>query len=489
MLNRSVGLAAGLSVEAEPNEHLSAFPVNTSRRIGASSQAEELVQLSRLMDTLVIAALFAWTWKPEFRDFRFESVASLLVVPSWMFLLRYFGLYESHRIEGFSALARRFLSAQVLGGLIGVPVALWAEGFSGLSRAGLFLLVSTAAILALKALMMAVLTWSRRHGVDQRYVCVVGGWDVAEKISREFVQHPQWGLHVAFAGIGFSAREFYSYPERRFLGNDLEQVIRTEVIDEVLIAVPAERLGQERALFALCKQYGLLGRVLPLASVPEIRDANLSDFHGAVTIGVGGLPHNRQAMALKRGLDVVLAACLLVIATPLILAAAALVKLSSGGPVFFVQTRIGLRGRKFRMYKLRTMIDGAETMARSRTLANSPIFKDPHDWRITPIGHVLRRFSIDELPQLWNVILGDMSLVGPRPLPPQEATAISGTHRKRFSVRPGITGLWQVSGRSDVDYNGWIHYDVGYVNKWSLWLDAKVLLQTVPAVLRGRGAY
>ncbi len=144
------------------------------------------------------------------------------------------------------------------------------------------------------------------------------------------------------------------------------------------------------------------------------------------------------------------------------------------------------------MYKFRTMINGAESLVHTvshRSMTQGPVFKTPQDWRVTNIGRLLRRFSLDEVPQLLNVIKGDMSLVGPRPLPVHESDAIEGEHRRRFSMRPGLTCVWQVSGRSDVNYERWMRYDLEYVDNWSLWLDAKLLLRTIPVVITGKGAY
>jgi lipopolysaccharide/colanic/teichoic acid biosynthesis glycosyltransferase len=171
---------------------------------------------------------------------------------------------------------------------------------------------------------------------------------------------------------------------------------------------------------------------------------------------------------------------------------ALLVKLSSPGPVLFRQRRVGFHGRPFTLLKFRTMMDGAESLAHSlaaRNITGGPVFKDRGDWRVTRIGRVLRRFSLDEVPQLLNVLRGEMSLVGPRPLPVHESDAISGAHRRRFTMRPGITCLWQVNGRSDVSYDGWMRYDLQYVDNWSIGLDARLLVRTIPAVLSGRGAY
>ena len=196
---------------------------------------------------------------------------------------------------------------------------------------------------------------------------------------------------------------------------------------------------------------------------------------------------------MKRIFDAVVSSVLLVLFAPVLALATVLVKLSSAGPVIFSQVRVGQHGRTFRLYKFRTMVNGADQMLPAlmqATESAGPVFiwKDPNDVRITPVGRLLRRLSLDELPQLVNVIKGDMSLVGPRPLPAQSSSMITGAHLRRFSVPPGITCLWQVKARGNFDYEAWANYDLQYVDTWSLLLDVKILLQTIPVVVSGRGA-
>jgi exopolysaccharide biosynthesis polyprenyl glycosylphosphotransferase len=197
-------------------------------------------------------------------------------------------------------------------------------------------------------------------------------------------------------------------------------------------------------------------------------------------------------LAIKRSLDVAVSTVLLMLLLPLLLAVAIAIKLTSKGPVLFLQERIGLNKRRFNIYKFRTMIPNAEKLMRElegRNEVSGPVFKIKNDPRITPIGRFLRRSSIDELPQLMNVLKGDMSLVGPRPLPVRDYEGFSADwQRRRFSVRPGITCLWQVNGRSTVSFDQWMMLDLKYMDEWSLWLDLKILAKTVPAVLKGAGA-
>jgi exopolysaccharide biosynthesis polyprenyl glycosylphosphotransferase len=195
---------------------------------------------------------------------------------------------------------------------------------------------------------------------------------------------------------------------------------------------------------------------------------------------------------LKRAVDFLGSAALLILISPALLVTAILIKLSSHGPVLFKQNRLGLNKRHFSIYKFRTMVVDAEKRMSEIAHLNEvsgPVFKIKHDPRITPVGRFLRKTSIDELPQLFNVLKGDMSLVGPRPLPVRDYEGFSEDwQRRRFSVKPGITCLWQVAGRSSIPFEHWMELDLQYIDKWSLWLDFKILLRTIPAVLRGSGA-
>jgi lipopolysaccharide/colanic/teichoic acid biosynthesis glycosyltransferase len=202
-------------------------------------------------------------------------------------------------------------------------------------------------------------------------------------------------------------------------------------------------------------------------------------------------PRSPEMLAIKHGFDFLAALILLLVLSPVLLFGAVAILVTMGRPVLFSQSRAGRMGRSFKMLKLRTMIRGAEAQqpALHAEGRDGPVFKLERDPRVTRVGRVLRRFSIDELPQLFNVLAGSMSLVGPRPLPLEEQRAITGWHRRRLAMKPGISGLWQVSGRSDVAYAEWMQLDVRYVDTWSLRLDALILAKTLPAVLARRGAY
>jgi exopolysaccharide biosynthesis polyprenyl glycosylphosphotransferase len=266
-------------------------------------------------------------------------------------------------------------------------------------------------------------------------------------------------------------------------------------VDEVLIFSRPAELDSHRAVMILCKDHGVTARLIMRSDVTEdapTAQPQIEDFLGAASYAMHADRLDAGALAGKRAMDVIFSALLLIACAPAMIAIAALVKLSSPGPVLFRQQRVGRGGRRFTMYKFRTMVAGAEGLLPSlaaRNITDGPAFKTRDDWRVTPVGRWLRRFSLDELPQLLNVLKGEMSLVGPRPLPVYEAQGVSRAYRRRFVMRPGLTCFWQVSGRSDITFTSWMRMDLDYVDSWSLWLDAKLLVRTIPAVLSGRGAY
>ena len=274
--------------------------------------------------------------------------------------------------------------------------------------------------------------------------------------------------------------------------------LRKNVVDEVIIDLPLNTYyRQTQDIVRHCLEQGVLVRFLS-DSFYLLRNMNLAqvkfdNFEGELLLSV---QHSRMAgwpIVAKRTFDYLVALLLFVTFSPLFLLVALLIKLTSRGPVFFVQPRVGLNKRLFRMYKFRTMVQGAEKQLAELEHLNEvdgPVFKIRIDPRITPVGRWLRRTSLDELPQLINVLLGDMSLVGPRPLPVRDYQGFNRDwHRRRFSVRPGLTCLWQINGRSNLSFEDWMALDMYYIDHWSFGLDLKILLLTFPAIMREQGAY
>jgi exopolysaccharide biosynthesis polyprenyl glycosylphosphotransferase len=275
---------------------------------------------------------------------------------------------------------------------------------------------------------------------------------------------------------------------------ELESVLAREPVDEVFITLPSEKYGPlVEAIVRLCEEQGIIVRVQTELFKLRIARWQVDELGGMPIVTIRSGPPDGWQLVAKRLIDLCGSAVLLFALTPIFVIVAMLIKLDSPGPVFFRQERVGLNKRRFRLFKFRTMIDGADKQQKMLELLNEadgPVFKIKHDPRITHIGKFLRRYSIDELPQLLNVFQGEMSLVGPRPLPVRDIERIDARwHKRRLSVKPGVTCLWQVNGRSDVNFDHWVQMDLEYIDKWSLGLDIRILLKTIPAVLKGSGAY
>jgi exopolysaccharide biosynthesis polyprenyl glycosylphosphotransferase len=272
----------------------------------------------------------------------------------------------------------------------------------------------------------------------------------------------------------------------------LEQILMRQAIDEVVIALPVKSCYQDiQRVIAVCERAGVQAKYgadmfESTVALPRYH------AHGDRAFVAMQVVPDAHWLAVKRVVDVIGAVVAIVLFAPLMLLVAALIKLTSSGPVVYAQDRCGLNRRAFRMYKFRSMYadaDKLQTSLEQRNEAVGPVFKIRNDPRVTPLGRVLRKTSIDELPQLWNVLVGDMSLVGPRPLPFRDVNLITRpADMRRFSMRPGITCLWQIQGRSNIGFERWVQLDLEYIDNWSLALDTRILLKTLPAVLSGNGA-
>jgi len=276
--------------------------------------------------------------------------------------------------------------------------------------------------------------------------------------------------------------------------SELQSVIIQEAVDEVYINLPREKYGHLiEAIVHLCEEQGIIVRVWTDMFGLRIAKPQIDELDGIPVVTIRSGPPDGWQIIAKRMIDILGSIVLLVLLAPLFIVIAGLVKMDSRGPVFFRQERVGFNKRHFWILKFRTMVTEAEQQQQALERfneVNGAAFKIKNDPRITRIGRFLRRFSLDELPQLVNVLVGEMSLVGPRPLPVRDVQHIDiQWHRRRFSIKPGLTCLWQVNGRSTVDFENWVRMDLDYIDKWSLGLDVRILLKTIPAVLKGSGAY
>jgi exopolysaccharide biosynthesis polyprenyl glycosylphosphotransferase len=271
-------------------------------------------------------------------------------------------------------------------------------------------------------------------------------------------------------------------------------MIAQQPVDEVLLALPLNKYGSlAEAIVRHCEEQGIIVRVRTEIFNLKVARSYADDLHGIPVMTFQSGPADDWQLFIKRVIDIIGSVVMLIALLPLFLLTAILIKLDSPGPILFKQERVGFNKRRFKVLKFRTMVVQADKQQESLEHLNEakgPVFKIRKDPRVTRVGAYLRRFSIDELPQLVNVLKGEMSLVGPRPLPVRDVQRIDvHWHKRRFSIRPGITCLWQVNGRSNIGFNEWVRMDLDYIDKWSLGLDLLILVKTIPAVLKGPGAY
>jgi exopolysaccharide biosynthesis polyprenyl glycosylphosphotransferase len=276
----------------------------------------------------------------------------------------------------------------------------------------------------------------------------------------------------------------------------LKKILLDKVVDELIFAMPLKKIGNAGEYIALAEEIGVSVRIIPdwqihkLRYKPEIASIRFEEFLGLPTLAMTTTPRKAAELLIKSAFDYVAGAIGFVLVLPLFLVICISIKTTSKGPVFFRQERSGLNGRRFQLYKFRTMVENAEALKETLKMQNEmtgPVFKVTNDPRITPVGNILRKLSLDELPQIINVLKGEMSLVGPRPPIPSEVEKYEPWQRRRLSMKPGITCIWQTNGRNRIDFAEWMKMDLEYIDNWSLWLDLKLLIKTVPAVLLATG--
>jgi exopolysaccharide biosynthesis polyprenyl glycosylphosphotransferase len=416
----------------------------------------------------------------------------LVFLPAWFACLVLTQRYETLLRQPLSRQLGRVLSFVFLAGSIMglVSYALKLEVSRPIFFA--FFVFMLVALPANRILLYLLLCSRNLNEHNRVHILVVGTDERACKLGETLEASRKWGYHV----IGYLRVDGgpVAVPPDRLLGRleELPRLLEQDgLADEVIFSTPARELAAYEDVVLYCQEVGVRTRiaadVIPFAA----SNVSLEFLEQVPLISFSSVPEHSWPVVVKRVLDFTVAAVGLALLWPFMLLVAAAVKFSSPGPVFYRQVRCGLNGRRFLLTKFRTMIDGAEDKLweiRHLNEMDGPVFKMRNDPRVTPLGRYLRKFSIDELPQLWNVIKGEMSIVGPRAPLPEEVENYSVSQRRRLSVKPGITCLWQVSGRNEINFQQWMEMDLQYIDNWSVWLDLRIMLKTIPAVFTGRGA-
>jgi len=428
---------------------------------------------------------------------RFSEYLLVLIVvaPLWCFLLHRNGIYNSWRLKkAWNILWIVFKSSLSTIFISGAVFFLFRWMFVSRIFFVIFVLFGFLFLVGEKAAVFSIMHKFRRRGYNYRQLLIVGTGRRAEEFVRRIGRHPEWGLRVVGAIEDEAGRGIEKVDGVRVIG-ELEQIIgilHRLPIDEVVFVVPRLRLQKVEKAIHECEIEGVKVTVAVDLFDLKIAKSYQTELDGIPLLSFKTTVPDEWQLFLKRAMDVLISGILILILSPILLAIGLFIKITSKGPVLFKQSRIGFNKRRFTLYKYRTMFVGAQ-----ENLSKVNIYKEIYEpeWKdkklkyMTPVGKLMRKFSLDELPQLFNVFLGHMSLVGPRPTLPEEVEQYQNWHRRRFSMRPGVTCLWQVQGRRKIQLNEWMQLDLKYLDSWSLWLDIKILLKTIPAVFFGHGAY
>ncbi len=438
------------------------------------------------------------------------------ILPLWALLLHGQRLYYTQRLSTMARQGWRLIKVHAYGGL-GLAVIIGAGGLDWVSRSFLltFVLISLITLGVERSAVLRVLHELRRRGRNSRNAIIIGTKGRAPQIAAAAANHPEWGLRV----LGFlrcgdgtpsdSEGESTELEDERLADgeegteedgvgpifgtvSDLPALLKRKVIDEVIVCVSPAELSSLEDIVTETELHGVNTRLVADFVDLRIARTEVGFLNGLPILTFTTLPRRSNELVVKRMMDLAGAGAIGLLAVPVMMLLAVFVKLTSKGPIFFRQERMGVNGRRFTMYKFRTMYQGSDKVPeglKDKNVMTGPVFKVRGDPRVTLVGRFLRRWSLDEWPQLWNVLRGEMSLVGPRPPLPDEVEEYETWHRRRLSMRPGMTGLWQVSGRNEVDFEAWMKLDLDYIDNWSLREDLWILAKTVPAVLFGRGAY
>jgi len=419
----------------------------------------------------------------------------IVAAPLWCWTLSVNGMYQSIRTHSYHHIVWIVLKSSFITSL-GIGTLLFLLKAPDVSRIffALFSGLGLLLILAEKTVLYSGMHYYRRRGRNYRRLLIVGTGRRAATFIRRIKGHPEWGFQILGAIDDEPGRGVNAVDGVDIIGTlcDIPKILHNEAVDEIVFVVPRSRLSHVEGALHDCETEGVVTTITVDLFDMQIAQSAVSEIDGVPLLRFHTTKINEWQLLAKRVIDLGISGLVIVLFGPLMAFLAALIKLTSPGPVFFKQQRLGYHGRKFTLYKFRTMRQGAhDVLSKVDDVADmdTPEFRAKKISWITPLGRAMRKFSLDELPQFFNVFIGHMSLIGPRPTVPDEVEKYKAWQRRRFSMKPGITCLWQVNGRNKIGFEDWMKLDLEYLDNWSLWLDIKILIKTVPVVLFGIGAY
>ena len=429
-------------------------------------------------------------------------IVLLLIVIAWYISFKWMGMYMSYRQQAFWQFFVAILKSCFMGMAL-VGIAMYLTRIQGVSRLlmGIFFILDICLLTLFKYIIFKTLEKIRTDGFNTRNVLIVGSEDRACQVIEAVEKYKATGYRV-LGCFELEEKDLGKavYGDHKVIGliRDLETYLRNNIVDELIFAMPLKKIKNGDRYMVLAESMGIKVRIIPdwelhyLMYRPGIATIQFEEFLGVYNMALQSTPQNEGKLLIKNAFDVMSAAFLILVLSPFFIVIGLAIKIFSKGLVLYKQERLGMNGRRFQVYKFRTMVKNADELLKElaeMNEADGPVFKIKNDPRIIPyVGSFLRKTSLDELPQLFNVIKGEMSLVGPRPPIPKEVDEYSVWHRRRLSMKPGITCLWQIAPRrNDLSFEDWMKLDLKYIDTWSLFNDFKILVLTARAVLTGAG--
>ena len=430
----------------------------------------------------------------------FHFSALLIIYIIWLILIQ---LFESDMVYRRTPVWN-IIKTTVIISFIGVTTTITLDfllktDLFKRSTIGFFGIISFLLLLLKRGGMKYFLSSIRQEGFDPKNILIIGSHKRAERIIHEFKEHGEYGLRIRSILDPDSSRIGLEVGGMQVTGDisNFKERLKDLDIDEVFFAVDLNSIPNIHEIFTYLDTIGVSYHMMINESVHSYSDKHLnirpvsSNYYNMPMLSFHSVTASHFKLYIKNGIEKIFAIILFIFSFPVLLLFAILVKYTSKGPVFFKQERVGLHGRKFYQYKLRSMVSNAEQIKSQFTHLNEqsgPVFKIKNDPRLTSVGKFMRKYSIDELPQLFNILLGSMTLIGPRPPVPSEVNEYKDNHLRRLSMKPGITGLWQVSGRNKIkDFDQWVKLDLEYIENWSFLMDFRIAIKTVSTVLSGTG--
>ena len=464
-------------------------------------------RLHMLIDVFVIAASYALAWLIRFQGiFEHSAVQSktvqeymfmlIFIIPGYLLLYQAFDLYTPMRMQGRRLVLAGIVKANALGLLI-IMFALYNFKELDYSRLTLvsFCVINIVLEWFVRMVIFYILRDMRKKGMNQKQVLLVGYSRAAEEYVDRILQNPQWG-YVIRGILDDNVPAGTTYKGVKVIGRiaNLMIILPSSRLDEIAITLGLSEYYRLEEIVALCEKSGVHTKFIPDYNNIIPTKPYTEDILGLPVINIRYVPLSNTFNALiKRSMDIAGAIVAIIVSSPVMLVLCMLIKLTSPGPLIYKQERVGLHNQTFRMYKFRSMVTNAEELKKKLAEETGQedrfIFKMKDDPRITKVGHFIRKTSLDEFPQFYNVLKGDMSLVGPRPALPEEVARYGSLYSARLLVKPGITGPWQVSGRSDLSQEQSEYLDVSYIENWSIAGDLAILAKTVMVIFTGRGSY